>query len=122
MAPIPVGTGGSLVPVNAGSLPFWLSTPRALGHGVGPRLQPCLAAVDGLQSQLVLLGALVGNVLPDFSFELGLARSEPSPIPCQGREVPRHITSHLAGTTLSLFEAQPSRETGVKAVWSPQKE
>lgn len=72
------------------------------------------------ENDLTLLRALL-DVLLTFSFGVRLlgvnssllcARSEKSHVTSY------HVTYHLASTTLSLFEAQPTRE---KAVQSPQK-
>lgn len=46
------------------------------------------------------LRALVGYAFPTFSFGLGLAGSEPPPMLCQVREIPRRVCSWLAPLSL----------------------
>lgn len=122
--PVPVGTGSSLAPRQSASLCRFSVFLAVCAWSSGSRSGSWAEVLHGSsgwtsQSQLALPGALLGSVLPDFG--LGLAVSEP--LFC-ARSEKSHVTSlttWLAPLCL-FFEAQPSRETGVKAVRSPQKE
>lgn len=96
------------VPVNVGSLHFWPSVTGAVGHGAGPILKSCMAAVGGLQR--VSFRSFARICIAQFQLwtQAGCQWALPYSVPV--REIPRHITYYLIGTALSLGSTARQRD------------